>query len=142
MTVAADLTVIDTGLFSKLSTAAGTALWGAGTAARVYALQAPAEVLAANEDYVLFVHVAGGDDNRNPAGSFDVDYQVECWSATSLATARLGQTYIRQALHHQTLTFVGATNFWTVQKALIETVETIEGRQFWRCGGTFQIRGS
>lgn len=139
MTVSADFTVIETGLFSKLSTAAGTVLWGAGTAARVYSQQAPAGVLAGTVDYVVFFNVGGGDENSNPAGSFDVDYQVECWSPL-LSNARAGHTYIKAALHYQALTFVGSTNFWTVQKDLISTVENVEGKQWWRRGAVFQIR--
>lgn len=138
MAVTADFTAIETGLFSKLSAAAGTVLWGAGTAVRVYAEQAPALTTA---PYVIFFHVAGGDENMNPAGSFDVIYQVECW-ANVLAQARQGQTYINAALHHQTLTISGATNFWTVQQDLIRSVENVDGKQFWRRGATFQFRGA
>lgn len=134
MSVTADFTVIETGLYSKLTTTAGTALW----AARVYADQAPDQAAA---PYVRFFHVGGGDDNNNPAGSFDVDYQVECWS-TSLPQARQGMTYINAALHHQTLTLSGATNYWTVQRDLIRSVENVAGVQWYRRGATYQIKGS
>lgn len=138
MAVTADFTAIETGIFSALSTSAGTVFWGAGTAARVYADQV---IAGAALPYVLFFYVSGGDDNANPAGSFDVEYQVECWG-TAISQARQGMTYINQALHHQTLTISGATNFWTVQRGLIRSVENDGGKQFYRRGATFQIRGS
>lgn len=134
MAVTADFTAIETGLFSKLTNTPGTALWSG----RVYVDQAPGTVTL---HYVRYFHVAGGDENNNPAGSFDVDYQVECWS-TVLGTARQGATYINAALHHQTLTISGATNFWTVQRSLVRSVENVEGIQWYRRGAVYQIKGS
>lgn len=133
MAITADFTAIETGIYSKLTTAAGTAIWGT----RVFANQGTAAV---TYPYVNFFYVSGGDDNQNPAGSFDVEYQVECWG-TVLSQARQGHTYINQALHHQTLTISGATNFWTVQRGLISSVENVDGKQIWRRGATYQIRG-
>jgi hypothetical protein len=137
MSVTADFTAIETGLFSKLSTASGTVLWGAGSAARVYADEA---VAGAAIPYVRFFLVGGGDENLNPAGSFNVVYQIECWG-TALSQTRQGATYINAALHHQTLTISGATNYWTVQRDLVRSVEDIDGKQYYRRGGTYQIRG-
>lgn len=139
MAVVADFAAIETGIYSKLSTSGGTALWGgtAGTV-QVYADQASAKAVA---PYVVFFYVAGGDENVNPSGSFDVRYQVECWS-TVVGTARSGATYIQQALHHQTLTISGCTNFWTVQTRLVRSVENVDGVQWYRRGGEYQIRGS
>jgi hypothetical protein len=138
MVVTFDFTAVETGIYSKLSTAAGTVLWGAGTAARVYADQAPQ---GAADPYLVFLYAGGGDENLNPAGSFDVLYQVECWSRT-LSQARLGMTYINAALHYKTLTIAGVTNFWTAQQGLIRSVENVEGVQWYRRGATYQIRGS
>ncbi len=134
MAVTADFTAIETGIYNKLTSAAGTALWGT----RVYADQAPA---APTFPYVIYTYASGSDENVNPAGSFDVEYQVECWG-TALSQARSGMTYINAALHHQTLTITGTSNFWTVQRGLISTVENVDGRQFWRRGAVYQIRGS
>ena|ERR1043166_1962143 len=139
MAVTADFTDIETGIFSKLSTSGGTVIWGSGTAARVYSGQAPA---APTFPYVVFLLTGGGQENLNPAGSFDVEYQVECWG-TAMSQSRQGFTYINQALHHQTLTFTsGAVNFWTVQRNLIRTVENVDGKQYFRNGGVYQIRGA
>lgn len=138
MVVTFDFTAVETGLFAKLSTAAGTALWGAGTAARVYTLQAPQ---GAADPYVIFFYAGGGDENLNPNGSIDTLYQVECWSKT-LSQARLGFTYINAALHYKVLTISGMVNFWTAQQGMISTIENVAGVQWWRCGGEYQIRGS
>lgn len=139
MAVVADFAAIETGLYSKLGTSGGTVLWGstAGTA-RIYADQAKADATA---PYVVFFLVSGGDENDHAAGSFDVRYQVECWS-TVVSQARSGATYIQQALHHQTLTISGCTNFWTVQTRLVRSVENVDGVQWYRRGGEYQIRGS
>lgn len=135
MTTPINFTIIETGLYSKLTSAAGTVLWGT----RVYADQAPA---APTFPYLVFFHVAGGEENVNPAGSFDVLYQVECWG-TVLSDARSGQAYLGSALHHQTLSLAGGyTNFWTVQQDFIRTVENVEGKQYWRRGATYRIRGA
>lgn len=129
--------VLETGIYSKLTTTAGTAFWGAGTAARVYADQAPESASLTN--YVVFFHVGGGYENTNPVDSLDVRYQVECWG-TVLANARTGSGYINTALHHQTLSITGFTNFWLVQEELIRSVENVEGVQWYRRGGTYRIR--
>lgn len=129
-----NFTIIETGLYSKLSTSAGTVLFGT----RIYADQAPASV---TYPYILFFHVGGGEENLNPQGSFDVLYQVECWG-TALADARNGQAYAGSALHYQTLTFSGHTNFWTEQQDFIRSVENVDGKQIYRRGATYRIRGA
>jgi hypothetical protein len=145
MTVTFDFTIVETALYSRLTNTAGTALWGT----RVYVDQAPA---LATAPYVLFLQAGGGDENENPAGSFDVLYQVECWGTVSVAQTRLGAAYINQAMLGSALTFngtataggtvYGATNFRTQQEDVIRSVENVDGKQFFRRGATYRLRGA
>lgn len=145
MTVTFDFTVVETGIFARLTNTAGTALWGS----RVYADQAPGTVTA---PYVVFFHVGGADDNENPAGSFDVLYQVECWGTAGQPQVRQAAAYINQAMLGSALTLngtataggtvYGATNYLTLQEDVIRSVENVDGKQYYRRGATYRIRGS
>lgn len=144
MAVSFDFTVVETGLYSRLTNTPGTVHWGM----RFYVDQAPA---SPTYPYGLFFYVGGGNENLNPAGSFDALYQVECWG-TVLWQARLGAAYIDQALLGSAITFngtataggtvYGATNFWTQKEDQIRTVENVDSKQFFRRGATYRIRGA
>lgn len=124
-------TLVETALYSKLTTSPGTALYGS----RVYSEQAP---LGAGLPYLLYYLLNGGDDNDCPDRSLTLTYHVECIALTQ-ADARAGAGYIDTALHHQALTITGFTAYWVVMGGLFRQVDNVEGKQFWRRGGNCQI---
>lgn len=125
---------IESGINGKLTTTAGTALWGQ----RVYYGQAPG---TASLPYVVFQHVSGGETNITPSDIYDAIYQVVCWS-NDAQVVRSGGDYIRTALHKATLT-VSGYNFIGCRKGNnISDVETADGVQYWSEGGEYRIRVS
>lgn len=132
---------VDAGVYNALVSGAGTALaaYAGGTAnPRVYYRQAPA---GAALPYVRYEAWAGGDDNDSPLRSFNVVYLVTAVAETG-AAADTGAALIDNALHARTLTITGATNFYTAREAWFDQLDNIEGRQFWRRGGFYRVRGS
>ncbi len=127
-------TDIETALFAKLTNTGGTALWGQ----RVYEGQADQGVPL---PYVLFFHVAGGDENISPSRLVDARYQVECW-AESKAQARQGAGYIEEALHNGSLNISGWSQIGCEQQGLITSVENDKGKQYYRRGADYRIRMS
>lgn len=145
MSVTFDFTIVETALYQRLTNTAGTALWGT----RVVADQGTA---VQTVPYVRFFHVGGGDENVNPAGGFDVLYQIECWGTVGQSQVRQGFAYINQAMLGSALTFngtatpggtvVGSTNFLTLQVDAIASTENVDGKQYYRRGATYRLRGA
>jgi hypothetical protein len=127
-------TALDTALYQRLTTTAGTALWGQ----RVYTGQAPQ---GATLPYVVFNVVSGGDLALSRSRLVDVRYRAVC-IALSAAEARDGGDHLDAALHEQPLTIAGWTHLGTTQHTLISRVETLEGRQYWGRGGVYRVRAA
>jgi hypothetical protein len=138
------LTPIETGIFDTLRTNSSVAALVGGSAisaTRIYKEQAPDHISGGTAAYIVFDHVAGGDENDTPTRSFDVDYQIICWSSTS-AGARTLQGHVDTALRLNAFTITGFTVYWCMPGALITNTENDEGRQFYSVGTTWNIRGS
>jgi Protein of unknown function (DUF3168) len=125
-------TDLDTALYQRLTSTAGTALWGT----RVYATQAPQ---GAALPYVIFDYRAGGDLNLSPSRLAEARYQIEV-IADTVAQARQGAEYLEVTLHEQPLSVTSWVHLGTTQISLLSQVENAEGRQFWRRGATYRIR--
>jgi hypothetical protein len=127
-------TDFDTALYTRLTTTAGTALWGQ----RVYAGQAPH---GATLPYVVFDAHGGGDLNVSPSRIVDLRYRIEV-IATAAADARQGADYLDAALPNQPLTVTGWTHLGTTHLAPISRTENVEGHQFWHRGALYRVRAS
>jgi hypothetical protein len=125
-------TDIETGLYQRLTTTGGTVFYGL----RVYEGQAPA---GDPLPYVIFNHMAGGEENMTPTRGIDADYLVECVASTR-ADARSGAGYIEAALHDQTLTFSGWNCVAVTQTRLFSRIDNVEGKQWFRRGAYYRIR--
>jgi hypothetical protein len=125
-------TTLDTALYQRLTTTSGTTLWHT----RVYAHQAPQ---GAALPYVIFKPTAGGDLNLSPSRLVECRYEIEC-IADTLAEARQGTDYLDTALHEQPLTVSGWNHLGTTGLGLVSRVDNLDGRQYWRRGGSFRIR--
>jgi hypothetical protein len=126
---------IDDAMYDKLAGASGvTAL----VSTRIYRGAAPQ---GATAPYVIYAVQAGGDENLTPADSINLLYQVRGVSKVSAAEAAQIGDAIRAALHRQTLSITGWTNYWMARTAQIQTVETTpEGLRFWHDGGLYRVR--
>lgn len=130
------MTVINTAIYSKLTTyVAGTAFY----ATRVYDTLAPQSISAGTAPYVVFQHVAGGDENINASRIVDCEYRVECIGAT-LADARTGAGHIEDALHNAALTFTGWSQIGVEQGQMFSRLDTVDTRQYHRRGAFYRIR--
>jgi hypothetical protein len=125
---------LETALYSKLTTAPGTVVWGA----RVYSSQAPVD---SPDPFVVFQAVGGGDLNESPSRIVDVVYQIECVSRVK-ATARNGADYLGTALHDAALSITGWGHIATTQGRVLDLVENDKQVQWWRVGADFRIRMS
>ena len=125
---------IEAAINSKLTTTAGTALWGQ----RVYYGQAPGTV---SPPYVVFQHVSGGDANMMPSRVIDELFQVVFWT-NDAQQARTGGDYIETALRNVTLSVTGYNFMDCSQRGFISDVETADGVQYWSEGGEYRIRVS
>lgn len=125
---------IETGLYNKLATGAGTALYST----RIYHNQAPLETTL---PYVVIQRVGGGEENMTPTRSIDVMYQVACWAANS-ADAKTGAGHIETALHQSPITASGYTIMWQAVGGWIADTANVEGKQYYRRGFEVRIRAT
>lgn len=125
-------TVLETGIYQKLTTSAGTAVWRS----RVYSLLAP---MNASRPYVVFAHMAGGDSNQSFSRIVDMDFRVEC-VAESNSTALSGADYIESALHDGSISVSGWNCIAVTAGALMALVELVEGKTFYRRGAIYRVR--
>lgn len=124
---------IDEALYSKLTTAPGTAFYGT----RVYDTLAP---FGTPLPYVVFTQVAGGNDNLTPNPSDTVLYRIECIAA-NMKDARTGSGYIEQTFDLQyTLTIMGYVNYAMFEQRFYRLIDSVGGTQYYRRGQEYEIR--
>jgi hypothetical protein len=123
-------------IFAKLTSSAGTALWGT----RVFDRQASESVIAAGTVvYTVYSYVAGGQLNVQTTDMEDLRFDVRCIAPTP-QQSKQGADYIASAFHKQTLTVNGWTNWATTVIGEISQVENDEGKQSWIDGKQVRIR--
>lgn len=127
-------TSLGSAIYTTLTTAPGTAVWGD----RVYNVLAS---MSTPHPLVIFQHIEGGDRNDNPVRIIDTEYRIECVAGT-LSQARAGADYLDAALHNQTVAMTGWNLIAITKTDDFERVEETEGRQYWRLGGFYRFRYS
>lgn len=127
------LPAVETALYTTLSGNSGV-LAGVGT--RIYNPQAPA---GTGLPYLLFYLASGLMPNWTPALFVDDVYRVEAVGRTR-AEAESVFNAAFTALHLQTLTISGWSNYWTACEQIVTRVDIIEGTQFYRRIGDFRIK--
>ena len=133
------VTALETGLYNKLSTA-GDLITELGGTFIYNSLAAQGVNDTASDKYVVFQWQGGGDDNKTPSRARSVLYTVYGVGLTPEAAAAI-DGYIDAALHDQTLTITGWTNYWTARESDINFVETdSQGITRHRIGGIYRIR--
>lgn len=134
--------VVEAAIVNKLNIPAITALLASppsGMAASIYNTRAPQ---AASYPCVVFQFAGGGDENLTKVRMRNVVFLVKAISTASLYTAGLIDAQLDAALHMQTLTITGWTNFWTAREGDFQLVESPDtgGRTFFHQGGRYRIR--
>jgi hypothetical protein len=130
--------VVEAGIYGRLTSMAGTAVWGT----RVYEGMADLDDPNFDHDsaYVVFSLVAGGYDNKTPSNCWTLRYQIDCWAPTK-AIAKTGLGHIDTATLNSALTLAtGYKNYQSLSVGRIRTDETEGGRTWYRRGSEVQFR--
>lgn len=119
---------VDGAIFTKLkATSAVTALVGGTATPRIYALQAPA---SATLPYVIFYLNAGGVGNLTPREDFNVTYRVEAVAETRQGAQTLMEACFG-ALHRDSLTVTGWSNFYAHVDTMLAMIKNQDARQLY-----------
>lgn len=128
---------LDQAIYSKLQSRSQLTSLLAGTTA-IYADQAPDN---ANFPYVVFSHQGGGDENLDPHRTKNTVKFIRAYSQVSKAQAGSIDAQIDAAMHLQTLSVTGWSNFWTAREEDLSAVETQpNGQKIYMVGGLYRVR--
>lgn len=127
---------IDTAFRAKLTAHSGlTSLIGT---VNIYNQQAPEGVAL---PYVVFYLASGLIPNSVPRDTLNFVYRAE-GLATTRDSAEAIHQQIYAALHEQTLTVTGWTNYWTACENIYPIFENVKGSPRWRYGGVYRVKAS
>lgn len=128
---------LDQAIYKKLQGRSQLTALLAGTTS-IYADQAPDN---AAFPYVVFSHQGGGDENLDAHRTKNVVKFIRAYSQESKAQAGSIDAQIDAALHLQTLTVTGWSNFWTAREEDLSAVDTLSNSQkVYMVGGLYRIR--
>jgi len=129
------ITALETAIYSTLSTDSDLIAELGGMA--IFNKRAPqGQALP----YVVFQQAGGGDENETKHRTRNVLYQVLAVAATQAKAAAI-DGYIDAALHLQSLTISGWSNFWMAREEDINIAqEDSGGVTRYHAGGTYRIR--
>ena len=114
-----------------------TALLANGTAS-IFSMQAPDN---ATLPYVVFNHQGGGDENLDAHRTKNTVKFIRAYSQVSEAQAGSIDAQIDAAMHKQTLSVSGWTNFWTAREEDLSAVENLpSGQKIYMVGGLYRVR--
>lgn|GEM_PF-3102827 len=131
-------------MYTAVEKAIRNALLGSSTitaavASRIYALQAPP---GAAMPYVVFVHMAGGDENNTQLGSADLRYLIQAIGTDAQGVVDLATT-IRTVFHKVNMTMDAPYRvFNSHELEPVRMVETVERVQYWHMGAIYRFRVS
>lgn len=128
--MAGPIGAVDTALYNKLNIPAITALLGGQS--RIYKSIAPG---GATLPYVIYAHDSGGDENETPTRNREVVYSVKAIAATASGAEQIDEQ-LDLALHHQTLSITGWTNFWMAREDDVVSADASTHT----VGGKYRIR--
>jgi hypothetical protein len=126
---------MNSAIYSKLQGTAITSLLSGSTA--IYAVQAPDN---ATLPYIVYSIQGGGDENLDRHRTKNLVYFIRAYSQVSLAQAGSIDAAIDTALHLQTISPSGWSNFWTAREEDLTAVENLEsGEKIWMAGGFYRF---
>ena len=126
---------LDGAVYSKL---AGTAGITSIVSTRIYNLQAPAN---ATLSYIIFYAGSEIVPNTQPRNDLNAVYRVDSWSATRAGAEALSAA-VFSALHEETLTIAGWSNYWMVCESKQVLIQNVDGKQYFRRVWDVRIRAS
>lgn len=91
--------------------------------------------------WVRYYIAVGTVPNTEPRDTIDERWRVECTDTDRAGAWTLCQA-VSSALHEQTLTLSGWTNYKTEVSNLVRLTETVDGRHYWRFIVDVRIRAS
>ena len=128
------MNVIETGLYTALNVSAITTKLGGSY---IYDPVAPP---GQSRPYIIFTHAGGGHENVNPSDLQNHIYLVKGVANTKKFAGEV-QILILAALHKQTLTVSGYTNFWMAAEEEVRMVEVLDdGKTVFHCGSYYRVR--
>ena len=126
-------------MYAKLLANAGiTAIVGSGVGARIYSPQAPA---GATLDYIIFYAGSEIVPNTQPRDDLNAVFRVDSWAATKARAVTLSGA-VFSALHKETLTIAGWSNYWMVCEGKQDFIQDVSGVQYYRRVWDVRIRAS
>ena len=125
------ITALETALYTKLNVSAVTTLATGGVWNKI----APQGTAL---PYVIFQWQGGGDDNLTPRRGRNLIYTVKALAADA-DTAENIDEQIDLALHYQTLTVSGWTNYRMAREDDVNYQEEPTGVPVWHIGAMYRI---
>lgn len=116
---------INAALYTTLT---GNGAVSAIVSTKVYNLKNEAQTAV---PYIVFYMAASNVMNINPSQLHSYLYRVDCWQ-TSAKLARTLASAVFDALHLQTLTVSGNTNYWTAVESELAMSETQDNTEYYR----------
>jgi len=90
--------------------------------------------------YIIYVFTGGGHENINPSELINMSYMVKAVADDGTEAGDI-DALIQAALHKQTLTVTGYTNFYTHREEEMQLVETAgDGTLIHHHGAQYRIR--
>ena len=130
------MNLIETGLYSALSADSNLLLKLGGTA-----IWCPLIPQGQDLPAVVFSYAGGGEENLTPHRMVNTVYAVKGISQTSMKHAGEIAELINTALHGQTLTITGWSNFWLAREGLIRYHEIGPGGEdYYHAGAYYRCR--
>lgn len=130
------MNILNSAIYSKLQGTAVTSLL-AGTTS-IYNMQAPDN---ATMPFIVFNLQGGGDENFDAHRTKNLVYFIRGYSQVSAAQAGSIDSAIDAAMHLQTLTPTGWSNFWTAREEDLTAVENPpSGQKIYMAGGFYRVR--
>jgi len=131
------MNVLNQGIYNKLAGTAITNLLANGSAS-IFSLLAKDN---AAPPYIVYSIQGGGDENFDSNRTKNIVMFIRAYSQVSEAQAGSIDAQIDAAMHLQTLSVSGWSNFWTAREEDLTAVEILDnGTKIWMNGGFYRIR--
>lgn len=131
------MNILNAAIYNKLQGTSAITSQLSGTTS-IYSVQAPDN---ASLPYIVYSIQGGGDENLDRHRTKNTVYFIRAYSQVSLAQAGSIDAAVDTALHLQTISPSGWSNFWTAREEDLTAVENLEsGDKIWMSGGLYRVR--
>ena len=131
------MNILNQAIYNKLAGTAITSLLASGSASIFSVLAKDNATLP----YLVYSIQGGGDENFDAHRTKNLVMFIRAYSQVSEAQAGSIDAQIDAAMHLQTLSVTGWSNFWTAREEDLTAVEILDnGQKIWMSGGLFRVR--